>query len=77
MNLKPLPGLLRHFFQCSRFFEQMCRTRDNRQSLRTAEELVGLLIHFDDGVVFAADQEQSRCGHLRQIAFCKVRTSAA
>ena len=57
MLLKPYQGVLRHLFRRSRFFEQMGRTRDDRQLLRTAEEPVGVLIHLDDGVVFAPDEE--------------------
>ena len=77
MSSKPLQGLLGHLFECSRFFEQMCGPSDDRELLGTAEKAVRLLIHLDDGLILAADQEQCRRAHLSQVPFGKVRASAA
>ena len=77
MLLKPFQGLLRDLFKCSRFFKQMRRAGDNRQLFGTAEQTVGMSVHLDDRLIFTADQQQGRRGHLRQEAFGKDGPSAA
>src|ERR1043165_9575395 len=77
MPCKPLPRVLGHLFKCSGFFEEMGGSRDDRDLLGTAEEPVRVLIHLDDGLMVAADHEHGGRGHVRQVAFRKIRTSAA
>lgn len=75
--LKPVGGLLRHLFECSRFFKQMRRPGNDGQLLGTAEKPIGMLIHLNDRIILASNQEQGRCGNLRQVGFGEVRPSAA
>ena len=77
MLSEPFQGILCHLLKRSRFFKQMRRTWNNHQLLWAAEKPVGMLIHFDHGVIFAADQQKGWCGHLRQVAFGEVRTPTA
>jgi len=77
MLSEPFQGILCHLLDRSRFFEQMCRTRNDHQLLWAAKKPVGLLIHFNHGVIFATDKQQGWCGHVRQMAFGEVRTPAA
>lgn len=77
MPCKPFQRVLGHLFECARFLEQMCGSRDDRELLGAAEKPVRMLIHLDDRLIFAADQEQRRRGHFRQVAFSQVRASAA
>src|SRR6478672_2536813 len=74
MLAEPFQGLLGHLLERSRFFKQMRRTRNDHQLLWAAEKPVGMLIHLDHGVIFAAYQEQGRRDHLRQETFGEVRT---
>ena len=78
MPREPLRGNPRHFFECSRFFEQMSGTGNDDQFLiRTLQPCQGLAIHRDDRSVLSSYDQQRRCTDETEGASCEIGPATA
>ena len=74
---KPLASQTRHFLQGSRLLKQMGCARDNLQMFFRFEFFISLPIEFDDYIVEAADDQQSRGLYTVECRHREVRPAAA
>ncbi len=77
MACKPPPGVTDDRLQRSRLGEEMARTRNDLQCLRTLQARESLLVELDDAMVEPAhDQEGRRANPVQHVAG-KIRAPAA
>ena len=78
MAREPLCRNLRHFFQGSRFSEQMCGSWNDEKFLLAASEFCqGLFVQVDDGSVLAAHDQECWYNHGSQGISSQIGSAAA
>ena len=58
MTREPLGSQAGYFVQCARLFEQMGRSRNNRNFLFATQQFIGLPVKVDNQMVQAADDQK-------------------
>lgn len=78
MEVKPARGKHRYFIERAGLFEQVGSAWNDGKPLFAVHQIVGVLIQFNDAVVFASDNKQGgRTYGSQSLGPCKIRPSAA
>src|SRR5215216_3725748 len=77
MMHEPVTRQARDLLKSAGFFEQMRRPGHDEELLFTAQLVIGGTIEANDGMVLAANDQQSRGAHLRQSGICQIGAPAA